>query len=378
MVKPRVVILGAGFGGLELSALLSEALGDDVRVTLIDRSDAFVFGFSKLDILFRRESLDEARTPYRRLAKPGVRFVRTTVTAIDPERRRVTAGWRTWDADVLIIALGADIDPDATPGMAKAGEFYSVAGAEQLRRRLRSFKRGKALIGVCGAPYKCPPGPSECALMMHDDLVRRKVRDRCEISLVLPMGSPIPPSPEASSAIVAAFRERGVNFLPGRRIVAVDNVRKLAALDDGTQAPFDIFLGVPRHRVPEVVVKSGLAQADGWINVDPRTLETGFPGVYAVGDCAATGTAMAGVFAEGMARAVASHLIRRLRNAGEARPYDGRGVCYIEFGGGRVGKVEMDFFSGPHPKGVFHEPTLELRADKQRFATSRLARWFGR
>ena len=132
-VRTRVVILGAGFGGLELATSLSEGLGDDVDVTLIDRSDAFVFGFSKLDVMFGRTTLDAVRLPYRQIARPGVRFLQQTVTAIDPEARSVTTDGGVHEADVLVVALGADYDFDATPGLAEGGnEFYSVAGAERL------------------------------------------------------------------------------------------------------------------------------------------------------------------------------------------------------------------------------------------------------
>src|SRR3954454_25036312 len=113
----RVLVLGAGFGGLELSTRLSEELGDDVDVTLIDESDAFVFGYSKLDVMFGRTTLDEVRLPYADIVKPGVRFVRETVTAIDPQARRVTTNEDTYEADVLVVALGADYDFDATPGL---------------------------------------------------------------------------------------------------------------------------------------------------------------------------------------------------------------------------------------------------------------------
>jgi sulfide:quinone oxidoreductase len=140
--------------------------------------------------------------------------------------------------------------------------------------------------------------------------------------------------------------------------------------------PFDLFLGVPKHRVPEVVLKSGLAE-NGWIPVHPRTLETRFDNVYAVGDGANTGTPKAGVFAEGAAKAVASALIARLAQQGRAVEYNGFGTCYIEFGGGRIGKVEVDFFSGPQPTGNYYEPSVSLRADKDHFGSSRRARWFG-
>lgn len=370
--KQRVLVLGAGFGGLELTTLLSETLGDGVDVTLIDQSDAFVFGYSKLDIMFGRSTLEAERMPYRNFMKPGVSLLQQRVTAIDPVARRVTTDDGTHDADFLVVALGADYDFDATPGLADVNEFYSVTGAERLRGVLPMFNRGKALIGVCGAPYKCPPAPSECALLLHDYLVDRGVREECEISFVLPLGSPVPPSPETSRALVTAFNERGIEFIPNRRVVSVSADRSIAALDDGTEMPFDLFLGVPKHRVPHVVVESGMAE-DGWIPVNPRTLETKFPNVYAVGDGANTGTPKAGVFAEGAARAVASDLSAKLRNSGKARPYDGFGSCYIEFGGGRVGKVEVDFFSGPKPTGTYHEPSIAMRADKKIFGSSRRA-----
>lgn len=374
--KPRVVVLGAGFGGLELATLLSESFDDGVDVTLIDKSDAFVFGYSKLDIVFGRSSFEEERMPYRNFVKPGVRFTQQTVTSIDPVARRVTTDGGTHDADFLVVALGADYDFDATPGLADVNEFYSLPGAERLRDVLPTFNQGKALIGVCGAPYKCPPAPSECALLLHDYLVDRGVREACEISLVLPLGSPVPPSPETSEALVAAFNERDIKFFPNRRIVSVNADRKVATLDDGAVMPFNVFLGVPKHRVPPVVVESGMAE-DGWIPVNPRTLETKFPNVYAVGDGANTGTPKAGVFAEGAARAVASDLTAKLRNNGEARPYDGFGSCYIEFGDGRVGKVEVDFFPDPKkPTGAYHEPSVAMRADKDAFGSSRRARWF--
>ena len=373
--KHRVVILGAGFAGLELSTILSEEFGEDIDVALIEKSDAFVLGYSKLDVMFGRSPLDAVRMPYRTVVKPGVQLLRETVKDIDPVARRVTTDGGTHDADFLVVALGADYDFDATPGLGDANEFYSVAGAERLRELLSTFTQGKALVGVCGTPFKCPPAPSECALMLHDYLVARGVRQDCEISFVLPLGSPVPPSPETSRALEEAFAERDIRFIPGKRVASVDATRNVATLDDGAEVPFDLFLGVPKHRVPDVVLESGMAEED-WIPVNPRTLETNFPNVYAVGDCANTGAPKAGVFAEGASRAVASDLIVKLRNAGEATQYDGSGTCYIEFGGGRVGKVEVDFFSGPKPTGAYHEPSAAMREEKDNFGSIRRARWF--
>jgi sulfide:quinone oxidoreductase len=374
----RVVILGAGFGGLELATMLSEAVGDEVGVVLIDKNDAFVFGYSKLDVMFGRTTPDSVRLPYRDIAKPGVRFLQETIIAIDPEARRVTTGDGVHEADVLVVALGADYDLDATPGLPEAGnEFYSVAGAERLADVLSEFSRGRAIVGVCGAPFKCPPAPSEAALLLHDYLSVRGVRGRCEISFVIPFGTPVPPSPDTSEALVAAFAEHGIEFISGRRVAALDAGRSVAVLDDGTEMPFDLFLGVPKHRAPDVVVASGMTE-DGYVPVSPQTLETNFPGVYAIGDVATIGVPKAGVFAEGAARVVATSLIAALRGGEQPEPYGGRGSCYIEFGAGRVGRVDVDFLSGPKPTGTFHEPSAALVTEKHHFGSSRSARWFGR
>jgi sulfide:quinone oxidoreductase len=377
-VKARFVVLGAGFGGLELATLLSEALGSDAGITLIEENDAFVFGYSKLDVMFGRKAPRDVRLPYADIAKPGVRFLRETITAIDPEARRVTTNTAVHEADALVVALGADYDFDATPGLGEGGnEFYSVRGAERLREVLPSFTRGRAIVGVCGAPFKCPPAPSEAALLLDDYLSQRGVRDDCEISLVMPFGTPVPPSPDTSAALLTAFAERGIEFVPGRRVSSLDPGRNMAVLDDGAELPYDLFLGVPKHRAPDVVLESGMA-TDGYIPVDSRTLETRFANVYAVGDVATVGVPKAGVFSEGAARVVAASLVAQLQGGEQPPAYDGRGACYVEFGAGRVGRVDVDFLSGPKPTGTFQEPSRLLVAEKQDFGASRRARWFNR
>jgi sulfide:quinone oxidoreductase len=377
MTATRVLVLGAGFGGLLLSTVLSEELGDEVEVTLIDKGDAFVFGYSKLDVMFGRETLDAVRLPYSDFAKPGVRLLREQVTAIDPEGRRVSTDNGDYEADVLVVALGADYDVAATPGLADSNEFYSVAGAERMREVLPEFSGGRAVIGVCGAPFKCPPAPSEAALLLHDQLVDRGIRDECQITILMPLPSPVPPSPETSRALLAAFEQRGIEFVPGARIKSLDDAAKLVALEDGSEVTYDLFLGVPKHRAPEVVLDSGMAE-DGYIPVDSSTLKTRFAGVYAVGDVATVGVPKAGVFAERAAKVVAAQVVSQIRGEGDPEGFDGRGSCYIEFGDGLVGRVDVDFLSGPNPTGVYSEPSTAIVAEKQEFGSSRRARWFGR
>jgi sulfide:quinone oxidoreductase len=266
---------------------------------------------------------------------------------------------------------------DATPGLSEGGnEFYSVTGAERLREVIPTFSKGRAIVGVTSTPFKCPPAPSEAALLLHDHLTTRGVRKDCEISLVMPFGAPIPPSPDTSKALLEAFRERGINWVPNRLVRALDSARRLAILDDDSEMPYDLFLGIPKHRVPDAVAASGMTE-DGWVPVNSLTLETRFPGVYAVGDVTSVGTAKAGVFAEGAARVVAKEIIATIERGEQPAGYDGRGFCYIEFGGGRVGSVEVQFLSGHPPTGNFYGASLALAAEKKEFGASRRARWFG-
>lgn len=373
----RVVVLGAGFAGLELTTRLSEEFGNDIDVLLIDRSDAFVFGFSKLDVMFGRKAPEEVRHPYADIVKPGVRFVQTAVHSIDPAGRTVQTDAGAFAADVLVVALGADLDPAATPGLIDGGhEFYTVAGGFAARDVLERFEGGRVVIGVLSTPYKCPPAPSETALLLHEQLVARGLREASEIALVIDFGRPIPPSPAASAALLEAFAERDIEWHPSREVCELDTGRKVAILRDGGELPYDLFLAVPVHRAPAVVTEAGLTR-DGWIQVDPITFETSFPGVYALGDVAAVGTPRAGVFAEGHAAIAAEHIAARIRGTTSEARYGGRGICYLEFGADEVAMVDVTFF-GDERSGELIGPSAALLAEKADFGSSRIKRWFGR
>jgi sulfide:quinone oxidoreductase len=373
----RVVVLGAGFGGLEVSTRLSEALGDEADVVLIDQAESFVFGFSKLDVMFGRTSQDAVIHPYAQVVKPGVSFVRAAIESIDPAAKRVVTDSGSFDADVLVVALGADLHPEATPGLLEGGhEFYTLAGAFGLRDVLAEFQGGRVIVGVTSTPFKCPPAPSETALLMHDFLTERGLREESEVSLVMPLPVPIPPSPEASKALLQAFAERGIGWFPEQLVRELDPATQVARFADGSEMPYDLFLGVPVHAVPPVVAASGMS-VDGWVPVDPVTLETAFPDVYAVGDVTSVGTPKAGVFAEGQGAVVADAIIARHRGADDAAGYDGRGICYLEFGQHQVAKVDVIFQPGQPPTGTWMGPTGEAAADKVEFGSSRIRRWFG-
>ena len=372
----HVVILGAGFAGLELATRLSESLAGEVRVTLLEQNDSFSFGFSKLDILFGRKSTADVLLHYRDIAKEGVEFRQERVVSIDPEKRQVATDVASYDADILVVALGADYDFAATPGFEAGGvEYYSVAGAGRMRDVLSNFDSGKILIGILGHPFKCPPAPFEGALLLHDHFVGRGVRDSVEIRIVGPIAAPVPITKELSQSILDALTERGIEYVPNQHVVELDTRNNEARFKSGISISYDLFVGIPVHRVPHAVESCGLA-VDGWVPVEKTNLATRFSGVYAVGDVTGLPMAKAGVFAEAAARVVADDIAARLRGDVLQQPYEGAGSCYIEFGGGMVGKVEANFFGGPTPTARLVGPSRELAADKVAFASTRRERWF--
>ena len=370
-MSTHVVILGAGFGGLELATRLSEAVSDKARVTLIDKSDKFMFGFSKLDVMFGRMSMSEAWHSYRDIVKPGVEFRQEMVTSIDPENRRVVTNAGTYEPDILVVALGADYDPAATPGLLEDGyEFYSTDGAQRAREVLEGFGGGAVIVSVLGPFFKCPGAPNETALLVHDYLSRRGLRDKSTIHLVTPMPMPIPISRKTSDAIIKILEDHGVEYWPQSMVTHLDPKTHTAHLADGRSLPYDLFLGIPVHCAPEVVVNSPLVE-DGWIPVDPATFATKFPGVFAVGDVTSAPVPRAGAIAEGEAGTVADVLIAQLRGGPEAPPYDGASSCYVELGDDLVGRIDVNFLSYDQPVAKFTTPSAALTEEKRQWGATR-------
>lgn len=378
-VAKHVLILGAGFGGLELATRLSELLPDEVRVTLLDRNDSFVFGYSKLEVMLGRQSADEVRLHYRDFNKDGVEFRQGTVTGIDPTTRRVTTNAGSYDADFLVVAMGADYDMDGTPGLEAGGfEYYTVPGAERLRDALAAFDGGRVLVSVLGQPFKCPPAPFEGAFMLHDYFTKRGIRDSVHMTSTFPMKRPVPVTGDVAQMFRDALAARQIEELPEHLVTRIDPATRTAQLASGGTLPYDLFIGIPIHRAPEPLASSGLA-VDGWVPVDQTNLRTRFEQVYAIGDvCTGPRTVpKAGIFAESAALVVADDIAASITGGEPPAPYGATGVCYAEFGDGFVSKVEVSFLGGPAAEAQRREPSREYAAEKAEFGATRRARWFG-
>lgn len=378
-MKRHVLILGAGFAGLELATRLSETVPDAVDVTLLDRNDSFYFGFSKLEVMLGREPADAVRLPYGDIAKDGLKFRQETVVGIDPVARRVATDAGAYDADFLVVAMGADYDMAATPGFEEGGyEYYTLAGAERLRDALADFDGGRVLVSVLGQPFKCPPAPFEGAFLLHEHFTRQGVRDAVQMATTFPMQRPVPVTGEVSQMFRDGLASRGIAELSQQLVTGIDPAAREARLATGETLPYDLFVGIPVHRAPDPLEASGLA-VDGWVPVDQANLRTRFPQVYALGDVSSgpRNVPKAGIFAESAALVVADDIAAAISGEEPPAPYEASGVCYAEFGDGLVGKVEVNFLRGEAPAARRHDPSREFAAEKAEFGATRRARWFG-
>jgi sulfide:quinone oxidoreductase len=380
----HVVVLGGGFGGLSAVHALRARLGDDVEITLVDRGDRFFMGFAKLWDLGGIRPLEEGSASLSALRARGVRFVQADVEAIDAETRRVETSAGTLDADALLVALGAPSLPGhlellSVPG---AHDLYDPAALAAIRRSLEQIDSGRVLVAILGGPFKCPPAPFEAVLIVDDLLRRRGVRDRVDVavSTFQPVTLPVA-GPDASSYVAGRLAEQDVELLAGRSVSAVDRDERVVRFEDGSEAAFDVLLGVPACAPPPAVRQSALAGPSGWIEPDRRTLRTSFERVYAVGDCTLVPTAKgqlpkAGVFAAGEGGVAAANIAADLTGGPEAT-FDGHGFCFLELPGRRVAFVEGDFFAEPAPDVHLSEADESRFARKQAYEQERLAAWLG-
>jgi sulfide:quinone oxidoreductase len=377
----RVLILGGGFGGIATARRLREKLDPNDEVILVDRRDHFMVGFRKTWALVGESTLEAGQRPLESLTGLGVRVMHEPVTRIDPEGRAGTIGGdQIISADALVVALGAELATEAIPGFQQyAYNVYDPQDIPRAAQALKEFQGGKLVLGIFGAPYKCPPAPYEMALLINDSLKARGLKASVEVFSPQPMSLPILGA-AGCDLIESRLADKGIAFFPNHKATSVEAGEVLFASE---RRPFDLLFGVPPHRPPAVVRESGLVSNSGWVSVNPRTLETQFPGVYAIGDVVQIGLAngkplpKAGVFAEAMGETVAERIVATFAGQEPQATFKGEGGCYLEVGTGQAMMVKGQFLAEPEPEVILTEASAKYFEEKQAFETKRLQTWFG-
>jgi sulfide:quinone oxidoreductase len=379
MAGKRIVILGGGMGGLTAANELHRQLGSEHRITLVERRSTHLFAPSLLWVLNGTRRPEQLTKELRLMVHPDVELVRADVQTIDPAAKRVVTDGRELAFDVLVIALGAELAPDAMPGFTAAFNFFDLDGAERLKDALLGFNGGRMIVAVTALPYKCPAAPYEAAFLIDDLLRRRGVRGKTDVAIFTPEPQPMPVAgPVMGQALTSLLAQRDIGYAPNRRMQAIDPARRELVFSDGTREAFDLLAAVPPHRPPQAVSFSPLANENGWIPVDRHSLRTAFDGVYALGDIASITLAngkplpKAGVFAHAQARVIAQSIAAELKG-GLAAAFDGTGYCWVELGGGQAAFASGDFYAEPSPDVQLRSPGRSWHLGKVLFERS----WMG-
>lgn len=381
MATKSIVILGAGFGGITAALELRRGLGTEHRIILVDRQATFMMGLRKLWVLAGQGTLSEGTRALDRIAAKGIEFRHTAIEELDTLRRVVHTAGGSVAFDYLIVAVGAEPRADLVPGFSPgAFNLYDAGEIDRLAARVEALSRGRVAIGIMGLPYKCPPAPYEAAMLLDELYRQRGIRDRVELCVFTPQPMSLPVLGPAGCAQVEGYlASKQIEFLPNRKTVRIEGT---TAIGEGSSVEADLLIGVPPHRPPAFIGQSGLALRGAWIAVEPTTLRTSVEGIFAVGDVTeipmANGLAMpkAGILAEGQAKVVAGTIIAELVGHPAPDPYDGKGYCFTEVGGGLAAKVVGTFLAQPAPQVTFVAPASEAYQEKLAFERTRLEAWF--
>lgn len=379
-----IVILGGGVGGVVAAVELRKKLPKQHRIVLVDREEQHVFAPSLLWLMIGQRTAEKISRPLDRLRKKGIDVVRGEIERIDPIERRVTVNGESITADHLIISLGAELASETIPGLAEAGHnFYTLDGAESIRDALDQFRSGKLAVLTAAPAYKCPAAPYEAAMLLESHCRKQKIREQVQIDFYAAEPGPMGVAgKEITAAVRQMVEDKGIGFHPEHQIAQVDPVARRMTFDNGARADFDLLAYVPPHRPPGVVKAAGLVGDSGWVSADRHTMETEYPGVYALGDVVGIPLALgkplpkAGVFAHGEAEVVAQNIARSITGKAEPARFDGHGECFIEAGDGKAGFGSGDFYAEPLPKVKLHSVGRRWHAAKVLFEKDWLRRWF--
>ena len=389
----RVLILGAGFGGLTTANLLQKNLSlSSVKhqISIVDSKDYFIMGLVNLWILSGIRTLDDSKIALSRLENRGIRYLNAEVTAIDPVSRTVTIKRNSTprlEYDYLVIALGSEFALEHVKGFLENGgsNLYDAEQVPKLREKILSLKKGRIVICITSVPYKCPPAPYEASLLINDILVKKGTRDSIDIEIYTPTPIALPVAgAKVSHEVINLLNDNHVNFHPLHKIKSVSDTKEIE-FENGHKVKYDLLIGIPPHKVPEVIRNSDLVkQGQNWINVDKFSLKTDYQNVFAIGDVNEikvtenVAIPKAGVFAEAQAKVVNQQIIDDIENNKDKRSsskFDGKGFCFMEVGNKKAGYISADFYNENGPVTLLEPPSKESYEKKINFERSKVSEW---
>jgi len=390
MTFKTILILGGGVGGLVTANELRRQLSSEHKIIIIDREAKHLHNPSLLWLMLGWRNPEQIQANLGELTRQGIEFIQAEIQKIDPAQRKVQTSAGEYSGDYLVVSLGAQPSPELTPGFTDAAHTpYTLEGAARLRDALREFKGGRIIVAVTGLPYRCPAAPYETVIMIHAYLKKRALREKTDLQMISPEGMPMGTAgPEMAQAVESLMAERDIPYRTLTGTQSIDGDTSELILENGERVPFDLLVGVPPHRSPQVVRDTNLVNQGGWVPVDDKTLATSFEGVYAIGDVTTISLPgrfnpdkplvlpKAGVFAHKQAEVLAHNIAVEITGKGKVESFDGFGGCFIELGDGRAGYGEGNFYDPQAPAVKLRPPAQRWHWVKKGIEKYWLWRWF--
>jgi sulfide:quinone oxidoreductase len=359
-----IIILGGGVGGIVTANELSSHLSREHRIILIEKNKEHTFAPSYLWLMNGDRKKKQISVPLKSLLKKNVEVVNAIVSEIVPAEQKIKADEKEYHYDFLVIALGADIESEKIQGWDdNIHTFYTFDGAVKLHETLKTFSGGKVALVIASMPYKCPGAPHEGAMLIEDFFTAKGLREKVSIDLFTPESQPLPVAgPDLGNAVKNMLHNKGIRFHPSMNLDSVDTKSKQLFFNGKESFDYDLLIVIPPHHAPSVIRNSDLANANGWIDVNPASLQTKYENVFAIGDIASIPLPgrwipdkpmmlpKAGIFSHLQADVVAKNIVRKIKGEKADEKFCADGYCMLEAGEDMAGFAYGDFFGEPHPQ----------------------------
>ena len=361
----NLLILGAGTAGTMVANRLRRLLDtDEWRITIVDEHATHYYQPGFLFIPFGIYSKNDVTKPRRDFIPSGVELLMASVDVIEPDANRVKlSDGRSLPYDFLVIATGAQVHPEQTPGLKEHAwhqtiyDFYTIEGALALAKHLRTWQGGRLVVNVVETPIKCPVAPLEFLMLADWHFHEVGLRDKVELIYATPLSGAFT-KPIASRYLGNILEQKNIKVVPDFMIERVDpDARKIVSYDE-QEVEYDLLVSVPLNMGAEMVARSGLGDSLNFIPVNQNTfLHDQHANIFVLGDAANVPTSKAGSVAHFAVDCFADNFVRYIDGLEMTHLFDGHANCFIESGFNKGLLIDFNYDVEPLP-GRFPLPGI--------------------
>jgi sulfide:quinone oxidoreductase len=353
----RLLILGSGTAGTMVANKLRPRLAlDEWDITIVDQEATHYYQPGFLFIPFGTYQPSDVIKPKADFIPAGVNEIRAAIELIEPAKNQVLlADGARLDYDYLVIATGATIRPDQTPGLEgpeygkSIHDFYTLEGATNLAETLRFWEGGRLVLNIIEMPIKCPVAPLEFIFLADAFFQDKGIRDNVELVYVTPLDGAFT-KPVASKHLGNLLEEKNIHVEPDFFLERVDaEDRKLVSYDE-REVPYDLLVTIPLNMGADMITASGLGNELNYVPVDSQNfLSKDHDNIFAIGDAADLPTSKAGSVAHFAVEVFTDNFLRHIAGLPMLEKFDGHANCFIESGHGKGLLIDFNYDTEPLP-----------------------------